>query len=234
MGCANIANVLGPFVGGSLTEYASWRWCFFINLPCGAFVAGVLFIIHIPQSLKPEARLATFGQIFRTLDIIAFAIFAPAIIMFLLALSWGGTAGYPWGSPTIIGLFVGSAPIFAIFLAWEYRRGATAMLPLGMFRQRVVAAATLVQFSTMGSVMVTIYYMPVWFQAVRGRTPTVAGAFLVPMVGAQILTAVGGGILSEWLSLPSLPSLWILKTGSVDPYFQYRGSVTISHSERWA
>ncbi|KAH8807090.1 major facilitator superfamily domain-containing protein [Xylogone sp. PMI_703] len=195
MGVANIANALGPFIGGSLTQYASWRWCFFINLPCGAVVAGVLFIIHIPQSAKPEARLATFGQIFHTLDVVGFIIFAPAIIMFLLALSWGGTAGHPWDSATIIGLFVGSAPVFAIFLAWEYYRGATALVPLAIFRQRVVAAATLVQFFTMGAVMVTVYYMPVWFQAVRGKSPTTAGAFLLPMVGAQILTAVVGGAL---------------------------------------
>jgi MFS family permease len=198
VGFANIANVLGPFIGGSLTQYASWRWCFFINLPCGAFVACILLIIHIPQGIKPKARLANFSQVFHTLDVIGFTIFAPAIIMFLLALSWGGTAGHPWNSATIIGLFLGSAPVFAIFLAWEYHRGATAMLPLAMFRQRVVAVATLVQFCVMGAAMTTIYYMPVYFQAVRGRSPTIAGAYLVPMVGAQILTAVGGGFLSEW------------------------------------
>jgi hypothetical protein len=66
-----------------------------------------------------------------------------------------------------------------------------------MFRQRVVAAATIVQFLTMGAMMVTIYYMPVWFQAVRGNTTTISGAYLLTMVGAQILTAVGGGVLSK-------------------------------------
>ena len=197
VGFANIANVSGPFIGGSLTQYASWRWCFFINLPCGAFVAAVFFTVQIPEGVKPSARLATISQIFHTLDVVGFLIFAPAIIMFLLALSWGGTTGYPWGSATIIGLFVGSAPVFAIFLAWEHYRGATAMLPLAMFSQRVVGFATLVQFFAMGGMIVTVYYMPVWFQAVLGKKPTLAGAFLVPMVGAQILTAVTGGILSK-------------------------------------
>jgi hypothetical protein len=116
--------------------------------------------------------------------------------MFLLALEWGGTV-HPWNSAVIIGLFVGSAPIFALFLGWEGYRGNEAMVPLAMFRNRVVAFSTLVQFFVMGGIMVTVYYMPVWFQAVQGRSPTISGASLLPMVGSQILTAVGGGILSE-------------------------------------
>lgn len=189
--------MLGPLIGGSLTQYVTWRWCFYINLPCGAFVAAVLLVIHIPEGFKPKERLRTVGRIFNTLDMIGFVTFAPAIVMFLLALSWGGTAGHPWNSATIIGLFVGCVPIFAIFFAWEHHRGDTALLPLSMFRRRVVAAATIVQFFIMGAVMLTIYYMPLWFQAVQGRTPTIAGAFLLPMIGAQIITSVVGGFLSE-------------------------------------
>jgi predicted MFS family arabinose efflux permease len=100
------------------------------------------------------------------------------------------------------------------------------MLPLAMFRQRVVAVATLVQFFTLGGMMVTIYYMPVWFQGVRGRNPTIADAYLVPMVGAQILTAVGGGILSE----RSSPFEGSRRIGA-NCCSQYRKLATICHLE---
>lgn len=71
------------------------------------------------------------------------------------------------------------------------------MLPLEMFRNRVVAFSALVNFFAMGALLVTVYYMPVWFQAVQGRSPTISGASLLPMVGSQIVTAVLGGFLSE-------------------------------------
>ncbi len=81
------------------------------------------------------------------LDLLGFALFAPAAIMFLLALEYGG-GKEPWNSPTIIGLFVGAAANFLVFLAWEYRTGEDAMIPLSMVAQRQVWTSMVVMALT--------------------------------------------------------------------------------------
>jgi len=90
------------------------------------------------------------------LDLGGFVTFAPAIVMFLLALSWGGTAGYPFNSATIVGLFIGSAVMFGIFLSWEHYRGDAAMVPLAIFKNRIVTAGCLVQLFLMGCVLLNL------------------------------------------------------------------------------
>jgi hypothetical protein len=125
--------------------------------------------------------------------------------MFLLALGWGGKSGYPWNSGTVIGLFLGAAVMFGIFLGWENHRGDTAMIPLAMFKKRVVTAGCLVQLFLMGTMMISLYYLPIWFQAVVGTSPTISGVYLIPLVVSQILNSIIGGALSAclvaWLQL---------------------------------
>lgn len=197
MGTANVGNVLGPLIGGALTEYTTWRWCFFIILPCGAAIVAALLFIHVPEGRKAGSKESSILATLHMLDLGGFVTFAPAIVMFLLALNWGGTTGYPWSSGTVIGLFVGAAVMFGVFLAWEYHRGDTAMVPLAMFKQRVVTAGCIVQLFQMGAMMVSIYYLPVWFQAILGKSPSKSGVFIIPLVGSQIVNSVVVGALSE-------------------------------------
>ena len=128
------------------------------------------------------------------LDVLGFALFAPCAIQFLLALEWGGTR-YAWESATIIGLFCGAAGTFCVFLVWEYRRGDSAMIPFSMVRRRIVWCSCSVTFFFMGSMMITSYYMPIYFQAVRNATPTMSGVYILPGILSQILFAIVAGVL---------------------------------------
>ena len=167
---------------------------FYINLPVGGAVAILLILIRIPDlTIKTEGQ-STLLMILGKLDIFGFALFAPAAIQFLLALEWGGSR-YVWKSATIIGLFCGAAGTFCVYLAWEYRRGDSAMIPFSMVRRRIVWCSCLNIFMFMGSMIITSYYMPIYFQAVRNATPTMSGVYILPAIISQVIFASVSGFL---------------------------------------
>ena len=197
MAFTQLGIVLAPIIGGALTQYTTWRWCFYINLPAGAPVAILLFFTQIPsRHIKLEGNSRIIGTL-RKIDMVGFAFFAPAAIQCLLALEWGGTR-YAWGDSKIIGLFCGSAATLVVFLAWEYHVGDQAMIPLSMMRQRIVWCSCLAFSFFFGSMLNAAYYLPIYFQAVRGVSPTLSGVYLLPMILSQILCAVMSGFLGTW------------------------------------
>ncbi|KAL0775964.1 hypothetical protein CaCOL14_007251 [Colletotrichum acutatum] len=201
IGISNIGIVAGPLVGGALTQYTTWRWCFYINLPIGAVTAAMLFLIHIPSKItKP----VSFLQIPRHLDLPGFTLFAPAAIMFLLALQFGGN-DYSWDSSVVIGLFVGAAVTAGLFIFWEHREGDDkAMVPMGLFKNRIVLTSSLVGALNMSITQVSSYYIPMYFQSVKGETPFRGGVHFLPTIIAQLVFAVASGALGKLTAVASL------------------------------
>lgn len=181
-----------------MTEHVSWRWCFYINLPLAAPILGFLFFIDIPDHRIKSQIQTTIPKILHSLDLLGFAIFASGAIMFLLALQWGGTE-YKWSDATVIGLFCGSAAMLVIFLIWEKKRGDTAMIPLSLFKNRIVWTGCLTIFFFMANMLTTSYYMAIYFQAVRGIEPTLSGVYLLPSILSQIAFAITSGILGIYV-----------------------------------
>ncbi|KAG0652220.1 Efflux pump mlcE [Hyphodiscus hymeniophilus] len=194
MGFLQLGALLGPLIGGVFTEYASWRWCFYVNLPAGGVALLFIVFLHIPERRVKSTTKRTFRSTFESLDVIGFCLFAPTAIQFLLALEWGGST-YAWGSAKIIGLFFGSAGNLAVFLAWEQYRGDKAMIPLAMMKHRVVWSACLTIFFIFANMLTTTYYLAVYFQAVRGETPTISGVDVLPTILSTMFTSVGSGVL---------------------------------------
>ena len=161
-------------------------------------MAALLVAIRIPDRVVKDPKKATLRQTLDKLDLLGATLFATMIIMFLLALEWGGQT-YPWNSATIIGLFVGSFGNLLVFLAWERHRGSTAMIPLAMLGKRVVYSSALTSFFMMGNLIVTTYYLAIWFQVVRGATPTLSGVYLLPSVLSQMFFAIVSGLLGMLL-----------------------------------
>src|SRR6187402_3345062 len=110
---------------------------FYINLPAGAVTGLVLCFTDIPDERKKFKAHKPMKELFFALDLIGFSLFAPACIMFLMALQWGGIR-HPWISATILGLFGGSIATATVFAFWEQRLGKDAMIPMGMLKKRIV------------------------------------------------------------------------------------------------
>ncbi len=156
----------------------------------------VVFFITIPDR-RPKSEIKTgASSILRSFDIPGFAIFAAAAIMFLLALEWGGTT-YRWSSANVLGLFCGSAGALVAFLLWEYRQGDAAMVPLSVLRQRIVWSSCLTYFLLCSNMMITSFYMAIYFQAVRGKSPTMSGVSILPSILSNMFFAVFSGILGS-------------------------------------
>ena len=196
MSISQLGILLGPLIGGALTQYTTWRWCFYINLPIGGVAAACLLLIAIPDRTLKDNEISLPVIIREKLDIVGFAIFAPAAVQFLLALQWGGTR-QPWNSSVAIGLFCGAAGTLCLFLVWEYRKGDDAMVPFSMIRIKTVWSSCLFTFLFIGAMLSMSYYLPIYFQAVKGVSPTLSGVYLLPSILSQIFLSMLSGYLGR-------------------------------------
>ncbi|KAF2029783.1 putative MFS multidrug transporter [Setomelanomma holmii] len=195
MALVQLATASGPLVGGALTEYASWRWCFYINLPIGAVAAALILLIGIPdrrQSTGSKAVKAVIAEY----DVYGFLFFVPTLVMLLLAFEWGGSK-FPFKSATIIGLFLGGGITAVLFIIWESRQGQHAMIPLHIIRKRQNYSACVIMLTLLGTVFIASYYLPIYFQSVKGASPFKAGADMLYAIITQIVIALVSGVLCQ-------------------------------------
>ncbi|KAK1812541.1 hypothetical protein LTR12_013079 [Friedmanniomyces endolithicus] len=136
-GLGQIGLAIGPILGGAFTEYISWRWCFYINLPTGAVVGVLLSRSRIPEPESKKPAREVLGTAVKSIDLPGFALISPAVIMLLLGLQFGGNE-HPWNSPVVIGLIIGAAAIFVCFLFRERRQGDEAMIPFALLTNKVI------------------------------------------------------------------------------------------------
>ncbi|KAI9645350.1 hypothetical protein NHQ30_006086 [Ciborinia camelliae] len=147
---------------------------FYFNLPFGLLAILAISAIHIPSIPNPVCASWSVKKKLLNLDPCGFILFTPTTVTFLLALEWGGST-YRWSSPTIIGLFCCSFVLLLLFLSWEYKEGENAMIPLHMLTKRIVYSGCLTSLFNQGGLMLLSYYLPVWFQTVKGVSPTGSG-----------------------------------------------------------
>ena len=191
-----LASIVGPVISGALTERLSWRWCFYINPPCGGFAVFLLLFLFRVKPVSTE-QVPVVDKL-KSLDGVGFVLFSASTTMLLLALQFGGSS-FPWKSSTIIGLFVGCPITLAVFCWWQVRLQDTAMIPPRIFKSNRNAVLLVVSsFSMAGSFQVIIFWLPIWFQAVLGISPQESGIRFLPTVIADALTGIiGSGIVMQ-------------------------------------
>jgi EmrB/QacA subfamily drug resistance transporter len=176
-----LSSVIGPFVGGLLTDNISWHWVFFVNLPVGlvalAFIATKLPKLH--SGLRPK------------IDYAGAAALLLAVVPLLLALTMDKTA-HPWTSPLILGMLAASAVGLALFL-WVETRAASPVLPLHLFRIRTFALTSLIGVAVGATLFSAIFFLSLYLVNVLGVSATEAGTTLIPLT----LSLVFGSIASS-------------------------------------
>ena len=181
------ASILGPVLGGFLTDYVHWSMIFWINLPLGA-----LALLMTNRALR---RLPRHERPHR-LDVIGAVLMVGAAVALLLALAWGGSA-YAWGSPQILGLFGASAALWALF-AWHLMRAPEPFIPPGMMREPVVGAIVIAGFFAIGTIIGLSIFMPLYMELVVGASASASGVVLIAfMGGATIGSLLAGRLLSR-------------------------------------
>ncbi len=191
-----VSSVIGPAVGGFLTDYASvtlfghdipgWRWVFYVNLPLG-FVSLYLIVRKTPKT-----NVGTGGNI----DYLGAILLIAAFIPFLLALTWGGHK-YAWDSQEIIGMFVGSGTALLAFIFVE-TKASHPIMPLNLFAVKAFTITNMASFVTSMAFLGIIMFMPLYMQVVQGVSATKSGVAMFPlMLGMMFSSIVSGRLVSQ-------------------------------------
>lgn len=183
-GVWGISSLVGPALGGLITDLASWRWIFYVNIPFGLVSAVMLVVFLREESARREHRLDILGTITLTV----------AITLLLLAVLEGSEA-WGLGDSRTLALFGGAVASLVVFF-WQERRAPEPMLPLDLFRNRLIAVASATS-AVIGTLLFTASaYVPMFAQGVLGGTAIDAGITLAPVsIGWPVASTLAGRLL---------------------------------------
>jgi EmrB/QacA subfamily drug resistance transporter len=195
-----LASVVGPFIGGSLTDGPGWRYVFYVNIPIGLIAIAVL-LITFPHESRHHVK--------KVIDWLGVGTLVAGLTPLLLALSLGGTTNkltvpmlgtiddWRWGSPTILTLLV-IAAIFLVAFVFVEARAKEPIIPLDLFKNSIFRISVITVFLTGVGLFGAVLYIPLFIQAIQGDSALDSGNSVIPMTMAIVLSSiVTGQIISR-------------------------------------
>ncbi len=182
-----LSSIVGPILGGFITDNLSWHWIFYVNLPLGIPVIAA-FIRYFPNIRPARTK--------HRLDYLGMAVLVACVVCLILGLSWGGVQ-YEWSSAPVIGVLATAGMLAILFLLAE-SQAAEPIMPLSMFGNSVATLSMIAVFFVGMGLFGGIIFIPLFFQGVLGLSATSSGSFLTPMMlGLVAASTLSGQALSR-------------------------------------
>lgn len=182
-----LSSVIGPAIGGFITDTLGWRWVFYVNIPLGIIALG-LVLVSLPNIRHHDAG--------KVIDVRGIATFVALIAPLFVAITAGGDR-YAWLSAPILGLLTFSLIMLLLLVSIE-RKAVEPIFPPALFTRSVFTVSSVAQFFSSAAMFAGVIYVPLFVQTVMGRSATRSGAITTPMMlGVAMAAIVSGQIISR-------------------------------------
>ncbi|MGC1910080.1 MAG: MDR family MFS transporter [Candidatus Dormiibacterota bacterium] len=223
-----LAFLVGPFLGGWITDNISWHWVFYVNLPIGA-VALAVIIFNLPNHKREGAS--------PSIDYWGALVFTAAVVPILIGLTEKGLTNpagtaYSWFAPQVGGLLLLGAILAVAFLYIE-TRVKEPIIPLDLFRNRTYAASQAAMFLMSFAFFIAVIFMPRYYQAVRGISATASGYMLWPLLVGLMGTSIGAGLVIARTGKYKLLLVGAMVTMTVGIFFMTMLTATTGDYPLW-
>lgn len=184
-GVFGLASVIGPSLGGWITDNSTWRWIFYVNLPLGVISLFLLFFF-LPFNISIRTASSA-RSVWRRIDWWGAFTSAGATVLLLFGLTWGGST-YPWNSWQVISALAASGVLFIAFVIAEIKADEP-ILPLDLFKNQVFASGALLAMMVGLGLFAVVLYLPIYLQGVLGVKATNSGLVVTPLVVTLAISA---------------------------------------------